>query len=189
MAVDLTDRAPFPLRERRDLGGAARRAVGRGRVPAQERDGHRLVDGIALVPVPTASVLEDGADVVVSVNLMSAETLERWPEGARARGRARRRRSRACSTRSSRSWTSASSTRASGTLRWPTSTITPRFGPADWRDFHLADLFLEAGRTAALEQLPQLQALSNSGGPGPCAAGDGSGSVRIAWTATATAHR
>ena len=37
--------------------------------------------------------------------------------------------------------------------------LTPRFGPADWRDFHLADLFLAAGRTAALEQLPALQAL------------------------------
>ena len=33
--------------------------------------------------------------------------------------------------------------------------ITPRFGPAEWRDFHRADLFLEAGRTAALEQLPE----------------------------------
>jgi hypothetical protein len=38
--------------------------------------------------------------------------------------------------------------------------VTPRFGPAEWRDFHLADLFLQAGRTAATEQLPALQALS-----------------------------
>ena len=38
--------------------------------------------------------------------------------------------------------------------------ITPRFGPAEWRDFHLADLFLEAGRTAAREQMPALRALS-----------------------------
>ena len=30
---------------------------------------------------------------------------------------------------------------------------------ADWRDFQLADLFLAAGRAAALEQLPALQAL------------------------------
>src|SRR4051794_19565765 len=37
--------------------------------------------------------------------------------------------------------------------------VTPRFGPADWRDFQLADLFLAAGRAAALEQLPALQAL------------------------------
>ena len=38
--------------------------------------------------------------------------------------------------------------------------ITPRFAPADWRDFNLADLFLAAGRAAALDQLPKLQALS-----------------------------
>jgi hypothetical protein len=38
--------------------------------------------------------------------------------------------------------------------------VTPRFAPADWRDFALADLFLAAGRAAALEQLPLLEALS-----------------------------
>jgi hypothetical protein len=38
--------------------------------------------------------------------------------------------------------------------------ITPRFGPADWRDFQLADLFLDAGRTAAADQLAALQSLS-----------------------------
>ena len=48
--------------------------------PPQERDGHRLVDAIALVPVPTASVIEDGADIVVSVNLLGAETLDAWPD-------------------------------------------------------------------------------------------------------------
>ena len=35
--------------------------------------------------------------------------------------------------------------------------VTPRFGPSSWRDFHLADLFLAAGRQAAEEQLPALQ--------------------------------
>jgi hypothetical protein len=38
--------------------------------------------------------------------------------------------------------------------------VTPRFGPAEWRDFHQADLFLAAGREAAAAQLPALQALS-----------------------------
>ena len=31
--------------------------------------------------------------------------------------------------------------------------VTPRFGPCSWRDFHLADLFLQAGRRATEEQL------------------------------------
>jgi hypothetical protein len=38
--------------------------------------------------------------------------------------------------------------------------ITPRFGPGSWRDFHLADLFLAAGRAAAEEQLATLQSLA-----------------------------
>jgi hypothetical protein len=38
--------------------------------------------------------------------------------------------------------------------------ITPRFGPAEWRDFNRADLFLEAGRVAAREELPALATLS-----------------------------
>ena len=38
--------------------------------------------------------------------------------------------------------------------------ITPRFGPGGWRDFDLADLFLAAGREAAGEQIPALQALA-----------------------------
>jgi hypothetical protein len=38
--------------------------------------------------------------------------------------------------------------------------LHPRFGPASWRDFHLADLFLAAGREAAERQMPALQALA-----------------------------
>jgi predicted acylesterase/phospholipase RssA len=38
--------------------------------------------------------------------------------------------------------------------------ITPVFGPCTWRDFHLADQFLEAGREAAEQALPALQALA-----------------------------
>ena len=38
--------------------------------------------------------------------------------------------------------------------------VTPRFGPGSWRDFHLADLFLEAGRQASLDQIRLLQSLA-----------------------------
>jgi predicted acylesterase/phospholipase RssA len=38
--------------------------------------------------------------------------------------------------------------------------ITPRFGPSSWRDFHLADKFLEAGYEAAERQLSALHALA-----------------------------
>jgi hypothetical protein len=40
--------------------------------------------------------------------------------------------------------------------------VTPRFGPANWREFDQADLFLAAGRAAAEAQLPALAALARS---------------------------
>jgi hypothetical protein len=42
--------------------------------------------------------------------------------------------------------------------------VSPRFGPGSWRDFHLADLFFEAGRQAAEEQLALLQSLARPQG-------------------------
>ena len=38
--------------------------------------------------------------------------------------------------------------------------LHPPFGPGSWRDFHLADLFLAAGRDALDRQLPALKALA-----------------------------
>ena len=38
--------------------------------------------------------------------------------------------------------------------------ITPTFGPSSWRDFHLADLFFEAGRQAAEGACPETQSLA-----------------------------
>ena len=50
-----------------------------GLFPPFESDGRRLVDGIALVPVPTDAARELGADIVVSVNLISRSVLPAWP--------------------------------------------------------------------------------------------------------------
>jgi hypothetical protein len=41
--------------------------------------------------------------------------------------------------------------------------VTPVFGPGSWRDFHLADRFLEAGREAAQAALPALAELARGG--------------------------
>ena len=80
MAVDLTDsacrRRCARARSGRRLSASTALA---GMFPPLELDGHRLVDGLALVPVPTGAVIEDGADVTVSVNLMSRDTLPAWP--------------------------------------------------------------------------------------------------------------
>ncbi len=160
MTVDLTDRAPAPLREGPLWEALLAATALAGVYPPHERDGHRLVDGLALVPVPTGAVFEDGADLAVSVNLMGAEVLAQWPEQPDLEP-ARERKARGGTLDTllevmdlSQLETSAQHAELADVV------ITPRFGPAHWRDFHLADLFLAAGRRAALEQLPALQALS-----------------------------
>ena len=161
MAVDLTARAPVAQR-RGPLWEALLAALSvAGVFPTQERDGHRLIDAIALVPVPTAAVIEDGADIVVSVNLLGTETLERWPgvpdepEGEPAKPRRRGPLDTILEAMDLSQLDTSARHAALGDV-----VITPRFGPAEWRDFHQADLFLEAGRVAASEQLATLQALS-----------------------------
>ena len=142
-----------------------------GLYPPYQLQSDRLVDAIALVPVPTEAVRAAGADIVVSVNLMSWDTLPTWPTNAPVPAAPAAKSSRMldtllevmdlmqldCSTRHA---TTAD------------LVITPRFGPATWRDFQLADLFLDAGRAAAEQQLPALRGLAkpqvygvlNSGG-------------------------
>ena len=162
MAVDLTDRLPRPLREGPLWEALAATLAVAGVFPPRERDGHRLVDGLHLVPVPTGSVLEDGADIVVSVNLMGAETLERWPtlpEVETAAAPARKGRYNALDTMLEVMDLSQVDT-SERHANIADVVITPRFGPADWRDFHLGDLFLAAGRAAAVAQLPGLKAIS-----------------------------
>jgi NTE family protein len=161
MAVDLTARAPVAQRQG-PLWEALLSALSvAGVFPTQERNGHRLIDAIALVPVPTAAVLEDGADIVVSVNLLGTESLERWPgvpeepEGEPAKPRRRGPLDTILEAMDlSQLDTSARHAALADVV------VTPKFGPAEWRDFHLADLFLEAGRAAAREQMPALRALS-----------------------------
>lgn len=160
MAVDLTDRAPVAQRHG-PLWEALLAALSvAGVFPTQERDGHRLIDAIALVPVPTAAVLEDGADIVVSVNLLGTETLERWagvPE-PEVESQKPRRRGPLDTILEAMDLSQLDTSARHAALA--DIVVTPRFGPAEWRDFHLAHLFRAAGREAALEQLPGLQALS-----------------------------
>jgi len=98
----------------------------------------------------------------VSVNLLGTESLERWPgvpdepEDEPAKPRRRGPLDTILEAMDlSQLDTSARHAALADVV------ITPKFGPAEWRDFHLSDLFLEAGRTAALEQLSALRALSH----------------------------
>ena len=161
MAVDLTARTPVAQR-RGPLWEALLAALSvAGVFPTQERDGHRLIDAIALVPVPTAAVIEDGADIVVSVNLLGTETLERWPgvpEEPEVEPAKPRRRGPLDTILEAMDLSQLDTSARHAALA--DVVITPRFGPAEWRDFHLGDLYVAAGRDAAAEQLPALRALS-----------------------------
>jgi NTE family protein len=160
LAVDLTARAPVTQRsgELREALVAALSVA--GVFPTQERNGHRLIDAISLVPVPTAAVIEDGADIVVSVNLLGTETLERWPGVSAAEPEPERKRRHGPLDTLLEAMDLSQVDTSARHAALADIAITPRFGPGEWRDFQLADLYREAGREAALEQLPALQALS-----------------------------
>jgi NTE family protein len=159
MAVDLTARTSAPIREGPIWEALRASTALAGMFPPYERDGHRLVDGVALVPVPTEAVAAGGADIVLSVNLMSRETLPAWPGQEIPPAEPAKPGSRMLETLLevmdlSQLDTSVRHAELADVV------VTPRFGPGSWRDFHLADLFLEAGRAAVDEKLPMLQSLA-----------------------------
>lgn len=160
MTADLTDRAARPLREGPlDEALLAATALA-GVFPPHVLDGHRLVDGLALDPVPTSALIEDGADVTVSVNLIPRETLEAWPGQAAPELEEPRRRRPGMLDTLLEVMDLAQLDTSERNAGLADVAITPRFGPGNWRDFELADLFLVAGREAAEEQLAALRSLA-----------------------------
>jgi NTE family protein len=160
MTADLTDRVPRPLREGPlDEALLAATALA-GVFPPHELEGHRLVDGLALDPVPTSAVIEDGADITVSVNLIPRETLEAWPGQAAPEPEEPRRRRPGMLDTLLEVMDLAQLDTSERNAGLADVVITPRFGPGSWRDFDLADLFLAAGREAADEQMEALRALA-----------------------------
>lgn len=160
MTADLTTREPAALRQGpldEALIGATALA---GVFPPHERDGHRLVDGLAIDPVPTSAVIEDGADVTVSVNLIPRETLTAWPGLEPPAEQEPRRRRPGMLDTLLEVMDLAQLDTSERNAALADVVITPRFGPGSWRDFELADLFMGAGREAAEAQLPALRALA-----------------------------
>jgi NTE family protein len=163
MAVDLDARAPAPLRDG-PLWEAllAATALAGFRRP-YELGGHRLVDGLALVPVPTGAVVEDGADVTIAVNLIPRETLTSWP-GAPPPEPPPERRRRGVLDDLLEVMDLSQLAESGRHAELADVTIAPRFGPGEWRDFHLADQFLAAGREAMERELPLLRSLALGAG-------------------------
>jgi NTE family protein len=158
MAVDLDSREPAPIRDGPLWQALVASTAVAGLFPPFLRNGHRLVDGITLVPVPTDTLLEAGADLTISVNLMSRDTLPAWP-GDHTPAAPARSGSRMLDTLLE----VIDLAQLDASVRHAAAAdvvMTPRFGPGNWRDFHLADLFLEAGRRSAEQQLGSLRALA-----------------------------
>jgi NTE family protein len=156
MTVDLNGRCAAPVSEGPLWEALLAATALAGIFPPYERDGQRLVDGLALVPVPTDAVLELGADITVAVNIISSQALPAWPGEAPPADEPPGPRSRMLDTLLEVMDLAQmhSSERHAARADVP---VTPLFGPSSWRDFHLADLFLEAGRRAAEEQLHLLE--------------------------------
>ena len=102
-------------------------------------------------------MIEDGADVTVSINLIPRETLDAWPGQEPPEPKERRRRPGMLETLLEVMDLSQLDTSERGT-NLADVPVTPRFGPGSWKDFHLADLYLAAGREAMELELPALRA-------------------------------
>lgn len=157
MSVDLASRLPVPIDEGRVADALLASTALAGLFPPFERAGQRLVDGLALVPVPVESVSAAGADITVSVNLMSRDSLAAWPgeEPPPPPGGRQRMLETLLEVMDLTQLDASVRNAAAADV-----VITPRFGPCTWRDFHLADRFLAAGREAAEGALERLQALT-----------------------------
>jgi NTE family protein len=160
MAVDLSTRAPAPLREGPLWQALLAATALAGVFRPYERDGHRFVDGMALVPVPTGAVLDDGADLTVAVNLLSENTLDHWPGGGLPEppSGSRRRPGMLDTLLEVMDLSQVDDSVRHAALA--DVVVSPCFGPCDWRDFDLADLFRAAGQQAAEAELPRLRALA-----------------------------
>ena len=130
-----------------------------GMFPPYIRGDQRLVDGLALVPVPSDAVRNAGADIVVSVNLIGRESLAAWPGHAAPEEAPRRKGARMLDTLLEVMDLSQMDASVRHAARADVA-ITPVFGPGSWRDFDLADLYLAAGASAAEAQLPLLKQLA-----------------------------
>lgn len=160
MAVDLERKSPVSLVQGPIWQALMAASAVSGLYPPYQIASQRLVDAIALVPVPSEAVRTAGADVVVAINLISQETLPAWPTDVPLPAEP--------ATKSSRLLDTLLEVMELIQLDYSTRhaaladvVITPRFGPATWRDFQLADLFLTAGQIAMEQQLPALRALAN----------------------------
>jgi len=126
-----------------------------GLAPPYRYGSRRLVDAVCLTPVPARFVREMGADIVVSVNLLSRQIRAAWPSDAPPVPASLREQS----ANPNPVVETLMMLQIDASIRSAAEAdivLTPHFARSSWRDFHLAELFREAGREAAESQLPHL---------------------------------
>lgn len=169
MAVDLNTRQPVEINRGTLWEGCLAAMAVAGVYPPFQHDNERLVDAVALLPVPASTLFSAGADIVVAVNLMSHEVLPAWPGEEPVvpdTGGSRVRMLDTLMEVMDLAQVDASIRHAARA----DVVITPRFGPASWRGFHLADRFLNAGAAAAATGIQELHLLARPGrSPSPAA--------------------
>lgn len=159
MSVDLNTRQPVAITAGSLWEGCLAAMAVAGIYPPFQHDNERLVDAVALVPVPAGALFAAGADIAVAVNLMSRDGLPAWPGEEAAPLEAKGSRVRMLDTLME----VMDLAQMDASIRHAASAdvvITPRFGPASWRDFYLADRILDAGGTAAAAALGELSVLA-----------------------------
>jgi NTE family protein len=149
MCTDLHRGEPAPLREGPVWEALLATTALPGMAPPVLRGSQRLVDGLALVPVPTEAAGAPHADLRLAINLMSRRSPE-LEEGHRG--------SSALDTllEALELTHTASSCRHAEQAEL---CLSPDLGASTWKDFHRAEDFIEAGRRAAVGALPALRGL------------------------------
>jgi NTE family protein len=114
----------------------------------------RLIDAVCLMPVPARCVREMGADIVISVNLLSRATLAAWP-GAVPPMPAYRREGARNLDPVIETFMMLQTDASIRSAAEADIILTPVFAPSSWRDIHLAEPFQKAGLAAAKRELPR----------------------------------
>jgi NTE family protein len=116
---------------------------------------HRLVDAVCLTPAPASFVREMGADIVISVNLLSRPTLIDWSTEAPPMPAYKRKQTHVVDPVIETLMMLQIDTSIRNAAQ-ADIVLTPGFPPSSWRDFSLAELFREAGRAVAEAELARL---------------------------------
>jgi NTE family protein len=126
-----------------------------GLIPPYRHGSQRLVDAVCLTPVPASFVRDMGADIVLSVNLLSRQTLTTWPSEGPSMPVYKRKRTQTMDPVVETLMMLQTDTSIRNASQ-ADIVLTPRFPSSSWRDFSLAELFQEAGREVADAELVHL---------------------------------